>query len=466
MAQSQGRNAYRQELTAELDGVFPASLFRGMRCHGNERWTPRLVAWLSVIMFWVSGNTLEEQFSTARRIVKLMKPHWQVPVSSGGFVAAQLRWWPQLGPVLTRRLRPDAASAGAAWRLGGWLVLAVDGSRFECPRTAANEQGLGCAGREKTAPQIFQTLLQHVGTGLPWDYRLGPGTDSERRHLDEMLADLPEQTLLTADAGFISYDLCAQLIDANTFFVLRIGGNKTLLENLEGEEQPDERSVYLWPDQARPKPPLKVRRICFPSAGGLPVVLYCPRRSLIHCRRLYPARQNVSILTVDGIITNVLDAQLLSDEDTQQIYRSRWGIEVYFRHLKQTMGFTTLRSRTPATAWNEHHWRLISFWMLQRMAVSQHIAAGQDPRRCSAATAHREIREVLQLMQQGKYQTPLNRRWLKTQTDSYQRHGPQATGHWPRKKHEQPPKPPKTRPATASEIQKAKQLGFKFLLIS
>lgn len=438
MAQPQGRNAYRRELMAEFDAIFPSSLFRRMPQHGNEDWKGRMVVWVSVLMFWVSGNTLEEQFSAGRRIVKFMKPHWKVPVSYSGFVAAQQRWWPLVASALISRLRPDESWAGPTWRMLGWLVLAVDGSRFECPRTQANGQGLGCAGREKTAPQIFQTLLQHVGTGLPWDYRLGPGTDSERRHLDEMLPDLPAKTLLTADAGFISYELCSQLIDAKTYFVLRIGGNKTLLENLEGEEPPDERIVYLWPEDARSQPPLKVRRICFPSSGGLPVVL----------------------------ITNVLDPEILSDEDAQQIYQSRWGIEVYFRHLKQTMGFTRLKSRTPATALGEHHWRLISFWMLQRMAVRQQITARQDPRRFSAAGARREIREVLQLMQQGTYETPLGRRWLKTQTDSYKRHGPKATGHWPRKKNDKPPNPPKTRQAKANEIQKAKLLGFKFLLIS
>ena len=116
------------------------------------------------------------------------------------------------------------------WRAAGWLVLAIDGSRFECPRAAANERGLKCAGMEKTNPQIFQTTLQHVGTGLPWDTRPGPGTDSERRHLNDMLDDLPAQCLLTADAGFISFERCKWLIDNDHTVVLRAGGNVTLLE--------------------------------------------------------------------------------------------------------------------------------------------------------------------------------------------------------------------------------------------
>jgi hypothetical protein len=39
------------------------------------------------------------------------------------------------------------------------------------------------------------TSLWHMGVGLPWDFRVGPGTDSERRHLEQMLEDLPQKSL-------------------------------------------------------------------------------------------------------------------------------------------------------------------------------------------------------------------------------------------------------------------------------
>ena len=435
MARTQGRNRYRDELTAEFDALFPAHLFRGWPRHGNEDWTPRKVLWVSLIMFWVAGKTLEEQFSQARRIVKFMKPDWKVPVSYSGYVAAQIRWWPLARTVLIAALRPDEAM-GSAWRILGWLVLAVDGSRFECPRTTQNEAGLGCAGRDKTAPQVFHTLLWHVGTGLPWDFRLGPGTDSERRHLLEMLAQLPEKTLLTADAGFVSYVLCVLLTEARHRFVMRIGANKTLIEGLEADET-RENIVYLWPQDAQSGPPLKLRRICFRSKSGLPVVL----------------------------ITNVLEEEVLSDDDAKELYQSRWGIEVYFRHLKQTMDSKTLLSRTPPTARNEHTWRILSFWALQRLLAGHQIAAGQNPRRFSAARARREIREVLQLMQQGLWGPSLAKRALTSQIDTYQRKSQKTTRAWARKKNDQPPKPPKTRPATKRELQKAQQLGFTILLI-
>jgi hypothetical protein len=242
--------------------------------------------------------------------------------------------------------------------------------------------------------------------------------------------------LLTADAGFISYDLCSELIDSKQFFVLRAGGNKTFIENLEEGDVVDESIVYFWPQNSQSKPPLKLRRICFASSGsGLPVVL----------------------------ITNILDSDILSDEEAQEIYKSRWGIEVYFRHLKQTMDFTKLKSRTGENCLNEQHWRFLSFWILQRMSVSHQIGAGDNPRRFSAASARREIREVLQLMQQSRSGKSLKQRCLKMQVDSYVRSSSKTRQNWPRKKNDEPPQPPKIRPAKTTEVQKAKQLGIKFL---
>ena len=435
MDRKQGRNAYRRQVIAEFDALFPPQMFRSHSQHGNTSWTPRKVVWLSMIMFWLPDKTLSERFRAARHVIKMLQPHWKVPISYAGFVESQRRLWPLIRAVLLSRLRPDE-SMQRTCRILGWLVLAVDGSRFECPRTTANEEGLGCAGKEKTAPQLFHTLLQHVGTGLPWDFRVGPGTDSERHHLAEMLAGLPEQTLLTADAGFISYALCSQLIDEKRFFILRIGGNKTLIEQLDENEQ-DDHIVAFWPQNSQHQPPLKLRRICFPSTGGLPVVL----------------------------VTNILDTQVLSDEDARTIYQSRWGIEVFFRHLKQTMDFGCLSSRTPETSLNEQNWRFVSFWMLQRIVVTHQITADQDPRRFSAARARREIREVLQLMQQQRNGPSLRNRCLQSQTDNYQRTGTKTTRNWPRKKNDTPPKPPKTRTATKREIQNAKRLGFKILII-
>jgi len=372
LARIQGRNASRQQFVDAINELFSPQMFTQCSRHGNAEWSAQKVLWVGLLMNWMAGSTLSERFRAARRLVRLVQPRWVLPTTYPGFVEAQQRWWPVLWPLLCRRLRADE-TFGVAWRVMGWLVLAADGSRFECPRTTDNEKGLQCAGREKTSPQIFQTTLQHVGTGLPWDVRLGPGTDSERRHLEQMLCDLPPQSLLTADAGFVSYELCAWLCKNNHTFVLRVGGNITLLEGLGWEQEQRERTVYLWPQDRRNNPPIVLRQLRFLSPGGLPVVL----------------------------LTNEFDTSRLRDDVMQAIYGARWGIEVYYRIFKQTWGFRQLLSRTPETALNEQRWRIASLWTLQRLIAKHLSAAGHDPRRFSGAQARRIIREFLQDLQQG-----------------------------------------------------------------
>lgn len=437
MARTHGRNAYRRQFVEFMNEMVPPQSFAQFPRHGNAQWSAQTVLWVSLVMNWLPGPTLAERFRAARKLVKFVHPRWKLPAGWAGFVEAQQRSGPLVWPWLFRRLRPDA-SFGEAWRVHGWLALAVDGSRFACPRTVANEQGLKCAGREKTAPQIFQTTLQHVGTGLPWDVRLGPGTDSERRHLEQMLPELPPQSLLVADAGFLSYELCEWLTDHDQTFVLRVGGNITLLQQLGWECEQEGTTIYYWPQSCRDRRPIVLRQVRFLSPGGFPVVL----------------------------LTNEFDEQRLSDEAMKAIYALRWSIEVYYRTFKQTWGFERLLSRTPETALNEQRWRIAALWMLQRAIAGRLQAAGEDPRRFSSAQARQILRDFLQEMQQGTRGEPLKDRLLRARTDGYKRHGPKQTRTWPRKKHETPPKPPKVRLATAQEVQKAQQLGFLLRLVS
>lgn len=117
-------------------------------------------------MYWIPGTGICDRFQRARQIVSRLHPRWTIPVSLGGFIEAQERVWPQIQAELIGRLRPDASWTDQ-WKICGWLLIAVDGSKFECPRTQKNEEKL--SGEALKTPQIFQTTVLHIGTGLPWD---------------------------------------------------------------------------------------------------------------------------------------------------------------------------------------------------------------------------------------------------------------------------------------------------------
>ena len=77
-----------------------------------------------------------------------------------------------------------------------------------------------------------------------------------------MLLEIPENSLITADAGFVGYDFWKAILDTNHDFVIRIGANVKLIKQL-GYARESDHTVYLRPGKAAKKkvPPLVLRLI-------------------------------------------------------------------------------------------------------------------------------------------------------------------------------------------------------------
>lgn len=429
VAQEPQAACYQRELAAAISRFLPAQFFSRWPVHGNAVWTPQRLAWAACLMSWSLERSLTERLEGGGVWLAALFPRWRGGLSFGAFGRAWVRETPRMVEALRRQLRkPLQGGRLERHRVFGWTVMAVDGSRFEAPRTPANEATLGCAGREKTTTQIYQTTLQHVGTSLLWDFRLGPGTDSERRHLEEMLPDFPKKTLLVADAGFISYDLCRALENAGHAWLLRVGGNTQLLQELGFPGETCGQTVFLWPLSRQAEPPIVLRLLRLCEAHREPVYL----------------------------VTN-LAATALSDAAAGRIYRLRWGVETYYRTVKQTLARQRLLSRTPAAALAEQTWLVIGVWLLQLMTADALSAANRSPRRWSAAQACREVRRTLQSWPSRRPREPLSDRLGRAQLDDYRRTKPKQTRRGVQKKREHPPGPPKIRKATERERQRAQQ---------
>jgi hypothetical protein len=367
---------------------------------------------MAILMSWSVEQTLGDRFTATRDLLKRLFPKWSLGKSYTGWYTAQAHWLKTLQPALTQRMQKHMQRlAGNYWTREGWCAFAADGSRVECPRTKANEKGLGCAGRNKTGPQLFVTTLWHMGTGLPWDFRVGPGTSSERRHLEDMLAGLPRTSLIVADAGFTGYELFRRTIAAGQAFLVRVGANVHLLRKLGWTVEERDDTVYLWPDQQRSQPP---------------VVL-----------RLITRQQGKKRMC---LVTNVLDKKRLSEKSAGVLYEMRWGIEVFYRSTKQTLQKRRMLSRTPQAAQCEWTWAMFGIWMLGLMSVSAILQRGHDPLVWSVALARTRVRQTLRLALTDR---PCRRSLsddLGTATkDSYERTHRKKARNWPHKKKEAPP---------------------------
>lgn len=386
-----------------------------------------------MLMAWSEQSQLTERFRMVRIVLKQACRHWSLGSSYDGWVSAQKREAPRLVPLIVQRFRKQMRELKDHRLCGGWDAFAVDGSQVACPRTLENQQAMGDLGKPDGIPQLSLTGMLHLGTGLPWDFRIGPGIDSERSHLRDMLDDLPEGSLLVADAGFVGYDLCRDLIRRKQHFLLRVGGNIHLFESLGYDYEVDGRTVYLWPayKQNKNEPPIRLRLIVLSDEQKRPVYL----------------------------VTDVEDPDELSDEEGGEIYQGRWGIEVHYRTVKRTMQHHTMHSRTPETCYREATWAFLGVWLLQLMTARQVVQAGGGPQRTSIAQARNSVRRVLRNQPPGANpRHPLQRVLAGCRIDTYDRRHPKASRDYPRKKRHKPPDPPKIKPPNQTQLRKAKQL--------
>lgn len=421
--------AYHSQLLEAIRKYLPQ---RGLALQSSDRrirWTDRMLVITAILMTWQMASTLQDAFESAREVlVSMYGSRRRAGKCLVGFLRAlEKRSEALLAKVVAASRVGVQKVAGRAWRMGPWVVMAVDGTRIDTPRTAANEAAFGCAGKKKTTPQQLLTTVFHLATGLIWDWRRGRGDAAERTHLREMIAGLAERTLLLADAGFTGYDLLLSLQQAGHDFIIRVGRNVTLLRGLEYKFRQYDGIVHLWPQGKRGEPPLVLRLVEVRS----------------ECKRMC-------------LLTNVLDESVLSDRQVADLYRRRWLVEVAFRSLKQTLSHRKMLSGTPANAALELDWAMVGLWMLGLMASGE--VRQVDRGRWSAAKTLRAVRRAMRRKTSRPPAGGLAGQLRKAVVDRYVRTGSKRARDWPHKKKQKPPGCPKVRTATKTEVRKAQEL--------
>lgn len=351
--QRKARLTNRQELQRAIGRFVIPDMFTDLKQHGNTRWIHTLL--LRTSLFWM----ISERRNWRRRFREVVRvcvteDNNDQSLTFEGFLKAVHREYVVMTERLIARLREVMLDEipPELRQVSGRDVFAVDGTSLELPRTLANqkffcadgvdvedESGSECAWKQ--TPQMHLTTLWHVNSALPWEWRAAPGDTSERHDLRAMVGSLPEQALVVADAGFVGYDLWEAVLAEHVDFVVRVGSNVHLIEGLEPTGDRDD-WVSFWPHEAR-------------RAGQPPQTLRLVKTKLGK--------------TDAYLVTNVLDRENLSDLDVAALYRARWGVEVFYRGLKQTFGRRRLKGRTPASALAELHLSMLTLCTLHLLGL-------------------------------------------------------------------------------------------------
>jgi hypothetical protein len=327
---------------------------------------------------------------------------------------------------------------GAHWQRLGFCCFAADGTRIDCPRTAANKKALGRGGRKRSGPQLCLTTLWHMGSGLPWSWRIGRADSCERHHLRDMLRELPCESLLVCDAGFAGYDLFRRMRRRKLHLLVRVGSNIHLLRRLGCRREGTE-TVYLWPGggrgRSRRRSPLPLRLIKLQN-----------KRRRSRGRKTPKARA--------AYVVTDLPASRLTRRTAATLYAMRWGVEVFYRGLKQKLQRRKMLSASPKRARVELHWAVLGLWLIGLLVVRAALRAGRDPLGWSVALALRAVRDAVR----GQRGLGPALAAAARGPDRYQRTGSKASRHWPHKKTDRPPGPSHVRDATAEEIRHAREV--------
>lgn len=442
----------------------PEKMFTESKLHGNSEWKLQPLAMMAVLWAWMPGGTLGQRFKVARNLVAEWSRRWIVETfflgtSYQGFIGALTRHTGELIVAITQELRREIRNT-KCWEVAGMPVFAIDGTKVGVPWTKDTDAKLGKharnrqkkktkrskkPGKEKVQsansrahqeirPQIMLTLIWNVGTGLPWSWKMGPVSASEREHARELIPTLPPGSLAVEDAGFTGYDFWQSMIREGHHFVARIGSNVKVLKKLGWKVKVKNHGelAHLWPDAQRRnnEKPITIRLVRFQTARTTVVVA-----------------------------TTILSQSKLSDEQIAEIYRLRWGIEGWFRCLKQTFGRRVLLSKTAAHAEVELQWSIVGLALIQLHGIKALIDQGLNPHKLSEAEAIRLLQStVLQIDFAPKTLKILNNRLRSAVIDDYVRTRPKQGCHVHRKKKTKPTGQPEVVTATEEQRRDARRI--------
>jgi hypothetical protein len=428
MARS-GKSAgrYRTALRDAISDLLPRNVPGLLPKDGKTRWTSTLLVLCAILMTWSSGTTLEDRFQAARGCLLRWYPGRRRPGRTyQGFIAALQRKSRPLVRAISGHYRKRVRLlAGDRWLVEGWALFGADSTKHDAPMTRANEKALGCASKDGSWPQMVLTTVFHLGSGLPWSFTRGHARSSERRHLMGLLCTLPPDALLLADAGFTGYCLWERIHRARRSFLIRVGGNVSLIRGLGVKMQSGvDGLVWVWPAdrQKKRQPPLALRLVTLADGRN---------RTM-------------------SLLTNVLDPALLPDASVRRLYPLRWGVEVLYRSLKQTLQRRKLLSDSPRHARTELSWIVMGVWTLS-LIKARRCRLGAN---CGTASVLRLLRRAM-----AGESFSLDRTLAELQEDGCHRKAPKKARHWPHKKRPKPPGNPKARNATEEERQLAKELA-------
>jgi hypothetical protein len=277
---------------------------------------------------------------------------------TGGYCQARRRLpegvlqatWESMAGDLSSRVSPKME-----WR--GLQVGVVDGTTVSMPDTAANQALWPQSKRQMPGcgfPIMKLVGLFSLATGAVHALATGNLHDAEQTLFCQLWNSLCHGfDLLLGDRGFGSFAMFGALRCCGLHGVFRLhqarkvnwrkGKRLGKFDRLVTWNKPDDKLLWWLPQSVPSSLQIRIIRIVVPITGFRTRVLL--------------------------ISTSLLDPKQFPPEALAELYRRRWQIELFFRHIKTTMHMDVLRCKSPAMVRRELHMHMIAYNVIRALMV-------------------------------------------------------------------------------------------------
>jgi hypothetical protein len=276
------------------------------------------------------------------------------------------------------------------WR--GWRLKVTDGSTLSLADTPANQRAY--PQLQSQQPGCGFPLLKIVGvfslaSGALLGYAKGNKHSAELPLLFRLRSLFQKGDLLLADRGFCSYVVMAllEMLGVACLFRLHHARPNDLREGIRLGKK--DRLVVWRKPQQKPRylPKALWRRV--------------PEELTVRVLRVKLEIPGFRTQTVT-LATTLSDAEAYPAEELAGLYLRRWRIELWWRHLKTSMGMEVLRCKTPAMLHKELEMYLMGYNLIRCLMAEAAALHGQPLEQLSFKGSVDAVRQYSPLIAQAR----------------------------------------------------------------
>jgi Transposase DDE domain len=235
----------------------------------------------------------------------------------------------------------------------GYRLLAADGSMIELPYGEAIKKEFGNLNHNDAWINCgWSVVIYDVLNEMIVDAKLHKYGQTESVYLEDQLKSIKKEgkekrDIIITDRGFPSLALFVKLRRMNLDFIMRYNGEQFLKEfkelvNNEKDDMIIEVSLTAS-DYRRINPELQK----LIKQGANQTI------------KLRVVKIKLPNGIIEYLVTSILDKELLTYDDLQQIYNLRWGEEEHFKFEKGSAEIENLSGRTPESIRQDYYSRIL-----------------------------------------------------------------------------------------------------------